>query len=790
MVADLFDVRLCPVCGQARSGRVPCQRCGTDFDDPRVAELGRTLMRADAIRRDLLARPAPSHVPEPPEDEHPRPPHLAPNASQIPQPAARSRSVGWLLLGVGALCLAIAAAIFIAVIWDTLGWLARGAIMLTVTAVFAALAELTRRRGLRASAETLSAVAGALWLVTLIAGTRLLPESLWWPPLIGVALAGAGLVAELWHRHVRDRLWAVDAIVAVSVPIMFGGFSSAAGGWHPLVGIVAMAVAIAVALIRFGKRLWLTRLACWLVGTVAGAVLTAQGLVGLAGDDAWDGWRVPVVMAALGVLVGRATPRWVRRVGAGAAGALGSGALMAPTARLDITPALWVIVAIAIPGVALILLARNRALWAIGPGWLIGPAIAGVTVAMLTIIRLAQGPALDAGPWWLLSSVGFLTLALVVLSVHRTRSGQPVMHWTGTVAVLLAWLASLSLLSGNASMTLAVLAVVMIALLVLARLTHRLIPLWCAVVLAGWLGTLVFIGGWIAPIAVGVVAITALGWGYSQRSLQLAAQTLGWLALPLAGVLAVEPLAKSGVTGPLELVLITIAILAGLILATQQWWWLEPRERLVAEIAGIGWGSVAAIIALNEATLGVTALCLLFLGVALGIAGIPRERLGYRWAGLGVLTLSSWALLVDQNVRMLEAYTLPLAVVLLVIGALSLKRNPAQRSPILLPGLVIGLLPSTILALTDPVSIRALLVGLTAVALVLVGVFGRLAAPFLSGLVVVVVLALVELWPYTAYIPRWAGLAAAGILLVAIGVRWEARLRDLRRVGGYVRGLR
>jgi hypothetical protein len=44
--------------------------------------------------------------------------------------------------------------------------------------------------------------------------------------------------------------------------------------------------------------------------------------------------------------------------------------------------------------------------------------------------------------------------------------------------------------------------------------------------------------------------------------------------------------------------------------------------------------------------------------------------------------------------------------------------------------------------------------------------------------------------PIAEAVPRWALIGAAGALLVAMGITWEARVRDARRAAGYVRGLR
>ncbi|MDO5499670.1 MAG: hypothetical protein Q4F67_08325, partial [Propionibacteriaceae bacterium] len=265
------------------------------------------------------------------------------------------------------------------------------------------------------------------------------------------------------------------------------------------------------------------------------------------------------------------------------------------------------------------------------------------------------------------------------------------------------------------------------------------------------------------------------------------------VSLPAAIIVANSLFATSAdFTGAAnDLTSVFLVGLAAVVLAAHQWWWLDDRVRLVTEIAALFWATIVAILVFVSGALPVAALCLLIFGVALVIAGWPRERRLYAWVAIGVLTLASWAQLAHLGSRTVELYTVPPALVLLAIGAYALWRNPAASSwRTLLPGLLLGLLPSATLAVAEPVSLRALLVGGCALALILIGLTRHLAACFVTGAIVLAVLAVVEVWPYAAYVPRWAGLAAAGALLLAIGVRWEARLRDLRRVGGYLRGLR
>ena len=82
------------------------------------------------------------------------------------------------------------------------------------------------------------------------------------------------------------------------------------------------------------------------------------------------------------------------------------------------------------------------------------------------------------------------------------------------------------------------------------------------------------------------------------------------------------------------------------------------------------------------------------------------------------------------------------------------------------------------------------------------------AAAFIAGLVLLVVgvrrrwqalvvvpagtvalVAFSQLAPWAVGLPRWSSLGAAGVLLLAVGVRYEARRRNVRAAARWVRSL-
>jgi hypothetical protein len=138
-----------------------------------------------------------------------------------------------------------------------------------------------------------------------------------------------------------------------------------------------------------------------------------------------------------------------------------------------------------------------------------------------------------------------------------------------------------------------------------------------------------------------------------------------------------------------------------------------------------------------------------------------------------------------------EAYTLPTAVALVLVGVYRLLRDfDADTTTTLLPGLGLGTVPSLLWALIDPVSPRAAMLGAGCLVLLLGGAALRWSAPVLVGGLVGAALVLREVAPYAAELQQWVLIGAAGTVLIASGITWEARMRDLRQAAGYLGRLR
>ncbi|MFE7172851.1 SCO7613 C-terminal domain-containing membrane protein, partial [Streptomyces sp. NPDC057616] len=210
-----------------------------------------------------------------------------------------------------------------------------------------------------------------------------------------------------------------------------------------------------------------------------------------------------------------------------------------------------------------------------------------------------------------------------------------------------------------------------------------------------------------------------------------------------------------------------------------------PHARVPAEVTGAVAGLLAVCLAITD--LPMLALVLALCGViAAGTAVRPDRRFaGYVAAVLFVL--ASWVRLFSWEVGTVEAYTLPVTVPALCVGAWRRHRDPQVPSWTAYgPGLAATLLPSLVAAWHDPHWARPLLLGAAALLLTLLGARHRLRAPLVLGGSVLVLDTLHELAPYlvqmTGALPRWVPPALAGLLLLALGATYEQRIRDVRRV--------
>ena len=213
------------------------------------------------------------------------------------------------------------------------------------------------------------------------------------------------------------------------------------------------------------------------------------------------------------------------------------------------------------------------------------------------------------------------------------------------------------------------------------------------------------------------------------------------------------------------------------------------------EITGALAGLLAFALAAASADLPMLALVLALCGVITAGTAIRTDRRPVAYASAALFVLATWVRLAAWDVGTPEAYTLPVTVPALLVGALRRRRDPQASSWTAYgPGLAATLLPSLVTAWGDPDWTRPLLLGLAALAITLLGAGHHLQAPLLLGGTVLSLDALHELAPYivqvTDALPRWVPPALAGLLLLALGATYEQRIRDARRMRDFLGNMR
>ena len=189
----------------------------------------------------------------------------------------------------------------------------------------------------------------------------------------------------------------------------------------------------------------------------------------------------------------------------------------------------------------------------------------------------------------------------------------------------------------------------------------------------------------------------------------------------------------------------------------------------------------AAICAVD---LRATALVLVGYGAALGLSALRSRRGRLAVAGVGCELLAWWLLLFADGVGVVEAYTLPAALLALLGGALELRRRPHLRSWLAYgPALAATFLPSLALLFAGAEHpARRLLLGVGGFLVLVLGAARRRQAPVVTGAGVVVVITVYELVRYWDLLPRWLPMGVGGVVLIVLGATYERRRRDVRRL--------
>ncbi|MDP3950555.1 SCO7613 C-terminal domain-containing membrane protein [Microbacterium sp.] len=184
-----------------------------------------------------------------------------------------------------------------------------------------------------------------------------------------------------------------------------------------------------------------------------------------------------------------------------------------------------------------------------------------------------------------------------------------------------------------------------------------------------------------------------------------------------------------------------------------------------------------------------------------------RTTLPPVWFLFGVAFITAVVAWSPRELRV-EWFSLPLGAFLLLAGIHGLRRGRTESAggvdawpagplgswQLLAPGLITMMSASIAATFTDPLTWRAILVMVLALAAIMVGAGRRLAAPFILGMIVLpienVFVFSVQIGRGIASMPWWITLAVIGAVLLIIAVTYERRGGDADTVVARIRDLR
>jgi hypothetical protein len=794
------DPHICLSCrGPIEAGMGSCPHCGMDLASPEIQQAWRSLVVADqwVIRARMTNRADPVKASA----------MVTPSGGPALPPPRRRLTAGSVLLAIGAISLLVAGLIFITVSWGSMGIIGRALLLLLFTAVVGFLARLVTRRALRGSAEALWAV--FLGLVSLdwfagrdqgLLGLDAIPTGhavgLW-----GLIVLVAGIAIVRGGRPVLGRDLTIPAIAAGVAPVA-GAVGVAAeiwesAFWSTLVPSIA-AVLVAVLLRRLGVQVgrWTAAALAAILGAVAigAAVVEALEHPGLR-QLVVQGHGVPLLVLSLAA-VGVARVSEVARSLCTTICVLSLVLLVAIPAESSwelrggylVTGAAAFVLAVRGAGEGRV----NRGLqWAacLAAG-LVASASVPWIVQLIAVTKhsmfMLGSPMLDVGPWWMALYVS-IVLSATVLATQRWREMSRVnAHVRAIAAAVLALGATATVAALHPAPILFGASLVVIAG-GLSAVAQRS-PAWWPYVgpVAVALVPFVTLSSWSASAFVWPMAAIVLGI-IARRATRPVFQWLGlstgvWWVCGTVGA-AVQLAGDSDRTTALAVIIAAVVALAAVSFADRSPGRIGPGECGAAAAGAFG----------------------LILGIASGLAALPWTIAGAGVAAVGLsnsrrrsfikvgsvlLGIAYVVRLADAGVDVVEAYTAPFAVVLLAAGAWALRRPGLSTLRALGPGVTLALLPSLPHALNEPTSLRALLLGLVALALLAVGVKRRWQAPFVGGAVTALLLVVANIGPWALGLERWILIAVVGMVALAVGATWEARARQGRAAVSYVSSMR
>lgn len=172
--------------------------------------------------------------------------------------------------------------------------------------------------------------------------------------------------------------------------------------------------------------------------------------------------------------------------------------------------------------------------------------------------------------------------------------------------------------------------------------------------------------------------------------------------------------------------------------------------------------------------------------IALTVRRAPLSRL-VGWIGIAFAAIAGYIGLSMGAIEIQEFATVPIALALLATGALHLAKTATASSwPWLAPGLIVLLLPTLTENLKEQELWRIVGLGVVGIAVIVVGIMRKLQAPFVLGTIVVLIHGISTFLPQLRaayeFVPWWLWLGIGGAALIAGAIRYEQRIRDMKKM--------
>lgn len=819
------DPSKCPKCRGPIGGVRVCSTCGFDLASPEARHLWDLFVRADQILQHTAqvvpqqAAPVVSTQPSGQtrteqaspavsgRDDHSEPSGLAARSSLVLTPGA-------ILLGLGALSLVVAATIFISLTWGSMGIAGRAAILLALTAFFGACLYLGLKRRLLATSEALAFIVLAMVTINVSAATYeglfALDRVHWGYPVLiwaGLVLILSYVIQTFNDHSVGRSLYVVEVILglacfpaAIAVSSFIPEFSFEYELWTMVVAlpILGLFIAFAVAL-KQRFALWISALIS--VGWIVVMTLT----VWLEVFDRFfvntpDKYLPILLFIGLGLLAAWLLPNFRSLAWTYAASNfaflladLSFGLADGYLASDDLSLVVLFVSVFVGTHVLLHQLVRSAA-----PilGWFTHVLTAVLLMVWLVLVARffdevhgSHGSLLGGGlPERAVESlVALLATGVLVLyalgnyrRTNRANEMTPRIGWLMVSLVLLSFGLAVGFLPLGVPIILLAAFLVTGAALVLwlsqenvlwqyLALLPLLAPLlivqdasWTRLIVLATIAGLAAVSAWFTPdrVDLGQAETHFSGNGLFAAVAALCFIMCAWRLPETAGSALNEPyvflaLIASG------------ALILGVALTHR------PMLRIGAEV-GTTWAGLLALSGTIEDAQSFALVTVIFAAATAVVGIVDGSR---RWYLVVTFILGSVAWvsqLLAWKIDLVEAYTAPIAVLLLVLGIIAMYQISGLSSMMTLtPGLLLAFVPSLYGVLAEPVSWRALLWGITALIVLGSGLVLKWRAPVIAGAAALTVVILANVGPIIADLDRWIVFGVLGAVLLLVGVRWE-----------------